>query len=84
MCYVVSLLGFPFSKVSPVPSPSLSLAGECVCVSYCEIAVRCVDVHLFVAKLGLDKPEKWNTRWPGAKTTQLLETLRHMPKLKLS
>lgn len=56
-----------------------------MCVSYCEIAVRRVDVRLFVAKLGLDKQAiEMEHKMARRQTTQLLEALRHMPKLKLS
>ena len=86
MCYVVSLLGFPFLKVSPVPSPSLSLAGECVCLSYCENCCAlsgCASV--FVAKLGLDKNQRNGTQdEPGDRlSAQLPETVRHMPELQV-
>ena len=87
MCYVVSLLGFPFLKVSPVPSPSLSLAGECVCRSNCEklLCVVWMCVCVCVAKLGLVKNQRNGTQdEPGDKlTTQLPETLRHMPDLQV-
>lgn len=63
MCYVVSLLGFPFLKVSPVPSPSLSLAGKCVCRPNCEnCCALCGCASVFVAKLGLVKNQRNGTQ----------------------
>ena len=91
MCYVVSLLCFPFLKVSPVPSPSLSLAGGacacvcvcvCVCVSYCENC--CASVSRSLSWDWTRTNEMEHRTSPGDKpTTQLPETLRHMPSLQV-
>src|SRR3981189_604348 len=81
-------LGFPFSEGVARAFSVIVACGRCVCVSAltAKIAVRCVEVRRCVS-LSWDwtrTNEMEHKMSPGDKlTTQLPETLRHMPELQV-
>ena len=81
-------LGFPFFEgVARAFSVIVACGRECVCVALTakNCCALCGCAFVFVAKLGLVENQRNGTQdEPGDKlTTQLPETMRHMPELQV-